>query len=534
MNNHKKLLTIAISIGLLTSISLSACDSFPLLEESDKSNVEVTESTKKVTEKTSETKKSETSITELPDQEPTFNVPQEATPYVMQEGLGHKYDMDIELDTDAQVVRGTVRVDIVNQTDVEWSTLVFRDYPSLFSKTELVDYSDFVAEQDREILTQISYFEDESGEILAYERDSVDYSVITVTLKDPIAPGQRHIIEYEFEASIPTLADRYGAYEGCYNISNFYPVLSIYENGEWSRESYIDMGECFYTIVSDYTVRIKTPADFTLASTGLTLDVEEKPDGKYWNISAPCARDFTFVAGADFNMLSEELDGVMIEAYYIGDDMEFGRAMLEAGIDSMKAFGEAFGKYPYPDVNIIETELFAGGMEYSGLVMIGRDLEFYSTDYSVVKEVTAHELGHQWFYGIVGTNPYLEPWLDESFASFSEIVYADVIGDDYMSSEFDSYRPDSYFGREYTPVNRSYDQFGSEMVYFSSAYTTGEAMLYYLRDAMGAENFYHMMRTYVSRHAFGIVTEADFLNVVYEYCGTDNNEVNAVLEFYLD
>ena len=529
MKKYNKVLSIILASSLLLAVVLSSCANLTLLKETEETEVKETESSTKASSSVSETAETTTSV-----EMPSFNVPEEAAPISMQYDLGHKYDMTLELDADAQVVRGTVRVDIVNQTDATWNTLVFRDYPSLFTADGEVDAASYTAGSDNEQMTSISYFEDESGEILAYERDDNDVSVITVTLKEPISPGQRHVIEYEFEANIPTDADRFGAYGECYNVANFYPVLSIFENGEWSREQYIDMGECFYTIVSDYTVVLKTPEDFTVISTGLTVDVEEKEDGKYWNIAAPCARDFTFVAGADFNMLSEEVDGVMIEAYYIGDDMEFGRAMLEAGIDSMKAFGEAFGKYPYPDVNIIETELFAGGMEYSGLVMIGRDLEFYSTDYSVVKEVTAHELGHQWFYGIVGTNPYLEPWLDESFASFSEIVYADVIGDDYMSSEFDSYRPDSYFGREYTPVNRSYDQFGSEMVYFSSAYTTGEAMLYYLRDAMGAENFYHMMRTYVSRHAFGIVTEADFLNVVYEYCGTDNNEVNAVLEFYLD
>lgn len=525
MKMKNKMLAVAISLCLITSISLSSCANFTLRRESEETEVEDSDWLKKTSIKPSETEIPET---ESSFEAGSFNVPKEATPFAMQEGLGHMYDMDIELDTEAQVIRGVVRVDIVNQTDEEWLDLVFRDYPSLFSETELVYYSG-----DEPVLTKISYFEDESGENLTFERDPADNSVITVTLKDPIAPGQRQIIEYEFEAGIPTLADRYGAYQGCYNISNFYPVLSVFENGEWSRESYISMGECFYTIVSDYTVRIKTPADFTLASTGLTLDVEERSDGKYWNISAPCARDFTFVAGTDFHMLSEEVNGVVIEAYYLGDDVEFGEAMLEAGVDSIRAFGDAFGKYPYPDVNIFETTLFGGGMEYSGLVMIGSDIIDYSTDYSLVKRITAHELGHQWFFGIIGTDPYNEPWLDESFASFSEIVYADVIGDDSQSQMFYSQGLVSYFGEEYTPINRSFDEFYSYYEYSGSVYTTGEAMLYYLREAMGDDVFYHMMRTYVTRHAFEIVTGDDFLNVVYEYCGTDNEEINKIIDFYI-
>lgn len=519
-----KMLTLAVSLCLIASISLSSCGKFTLRRESEKTEIEESEESKR---------SEETSATESSAAAALFKVPDEATTFVMQEGLGHKYDMDLELDTEAQVIRGTVRVDIVNQTDEEWLDLVFRDYPSLFSRTGLVYVTDIIAEGNTAVLTRISYFNDESGEDLAFERDPADNSVITVTLKNPIAPGQRQVIEYEFEASIPTNADRYGAYQGCYNIANFYPVLSVFENGEWGREEYIDMGECFYTIASDYTVRIKTPADFVLASTGLTVDVEEDSSGKYWNISAPCARDFTFVAGADFHMLSEKVDGVTIEAYYLGDDVEFGEAMLEAGVDSIRAFGEAFGKYPYPDVNIVETTMFTGGMEYSGLVMIGSGLSSYSDDYSMVKLVTAHELGHQWFYGIIGTDPYNEPWLDESFASFSEIVYADVTGDGFDSSIFDYCRPVTYVGFENTPINRSYDEFPSDYDYTVSVYTTGQAMLYYLREAMGDDTFYHMMRTYVSRHAFGIVTGDDFLSVIYEYCGTDNEAVNEVINFYI-
>lgn len=522
MKSKINILAVAISLCLITSISLSSCANFTLRREREGTEVEETDRLK------------ETSITESSVEPSSFNVPDEATPFVVQEGLGHKYDMDLELDTEAQVIRGRVRVDIINQTDTEWLDLVFRDYPSLYSETGLVYSADIVPEQDPAVLTGISYFNDESGEDLAFERDPADNSVITVLLKNPIAPGQRQVIEYEFEASIPTNKDRYGAYQGCYNIANFYPVLYIFEDGEWSRESFIDMGECFYTIVSDYTVRIKTPADFTLASTGLTVDVEEVTDGKCWNISAPCARDFTFVAGADFHVLSEEVDGVIIEAYYLDDDIEFGEAMLEAGVDSIATFGDAYGKYPYPDVNIMETALFDGGMEYSGLVMIGSGLQDYSDDYSTAKLMTAHELGHQWFYGIVGTDPYNEPWLDESFASFSEIIYADVIGDDSLSDTLDACRPITYIGYENTPINKSYDEFGSEYDYYESAYPTGQAMLYYLREAMGDDVFYHMMRTYVSRNAFGIVTEDDFLSVIYEYCGTDNEEINEIIDFYLD
>ena len=59
-------------------------------------------------------------------------------------------------------------------------------------------------------------------------------------------------------------------------------------------------------------------------------------------------------------------------------------------------------------------------MEYPNLVMISNVLEAEFGDDSLLKIVVAHEVAHQWFYGMVGDNQFTEAWLDESFASYSE------------------------------------------------------------------------------------------------------------------
>ena len=128
MKKYNKVLSIILASSLLLAVVLSSCANLTLLKETEETEVKETESSTKASSSVSETAETTTSV-----EMPSFNVPEEAAPISMQYDLGHKYDMTLELDADAQVVRGTVRVDIVNQTDATWNTLVFRDYPSLFT-----------------------------------------------------------------------------------------------------------------------------------------------------------------------------------------------------------------------------------------------------------------------------------------------------------------------------------------------------------------------------------------------------------------
>ncbi len=137
------------------------------------------------------------------------------------------------------------------------------------------------------------------------------------------------------------------------------------------------------------------------------------------------------IAGTDFEVVSETANGVSVNCYYMGGDIYWGEEALDAGVKSVAAFENAYGEYPYPELDIVETYLDAGGMEYPNLVMIADELQAEGREDSLLKIVVAHEAAHQWFYGIVGDNQFTEAWLDESFASYSELVYKES----YMSSE---------------------------------------------------------------------------------------------------
>ena len=74
---------------------------------------------------------------------------------------------------------------------------------------------------------------------------------------------------------------------------------------------------------------------------------------------------------------------------------------------SLDTYSSAFGAFPYPEMDVVLAGFTTfGGMEYPTIIFTNPD-----------RFTVCHELGHQYWYGIVGDNQFAEPWLDESFAS---------------------------------------------------------------------------------------------------------------------
>ncbi|MDQ3643566.1 MAG: hypothetical protein M3450_19385, partial [Actinomycetota bacterium] len=85
-------------------------------------------------------------------------------------------------------------------------------------------------------------------------------------------------------------------------------------------------------------------------------------------------------------------------------------AYLDRVVASLEDFGRRFGAYPWPTFTFAITPELGGGIEYPGHVMQGPN----------TIGVTSHEVGHQWFYGLVGNDQGRDPWLDEGLASWAE------------------------------------------------------------------------------------------------------------------
>jgi len=446
---------------------------------------------------------------------------------------GNTYNMKLTLDTQNHSIGGTETVMVWNNSEDTWNELCFRDYPSLFTAGGESGYGCSGAISDISSMRDLTM-----DAALTFERDQNDVSVVYVSLSVPLKAGESREIEFDFTAYIPKLASRYGYIDNVYNLANFYPVLAVYENGGWNTEKYFLWGECFYSIVSDYEVTLSVPPGYTMISSGLSAMSASTDAQTTWSISAADVRDLAVVTGLGFDVTSASLEGIRVNSYYLNGDKSQGEASLEAGLAAVEAFNETFSDYPYPELDIVETYLDSGGMEYPNLVMIRESLAGSSAMDSYLKIVVAHEVAHQWFYGLVGDNQYREAWLDESFASFCELIYQETFtGQQDILNEVDDLEaslesegiPET---KEDYYVNRSYDEFESDNAYTYAVYLRGEVFLYRLRETMGSDTFNAAMKEYVAEYSFKVADTDDFRAIIRKYA-QDNPDVSALLAKYL-
>ena len=479
-----------------------------------------------------------------------FQAPEEGCAIAFPERERYRYTMDLTLDADAKTVSGHVVFDFYNDSEDPWDRLCLRDYSSVFIDGRVAGYPGTV--NAHAALTEIGGIVDSrDNAALTFTRDT-DVSVVWIALAKPLSPGEKMTLTYDFKAQIPTLADRYGYHDGIFNVTNFYPVLAEYVNGAWSHEKFIAVGECFFSEVADFDVRITAPEGFIIASSG-TEKAKETKDGKVvYTLKAPCIRSFAFCASDRFAVKDATYDGVHVNVLYNGAnppswdiDTAVEKA-LESARDSLAAYGKAFGRYPYEELDIIFAPIAAGGMEYPNLVIITSGLcapiergmpDNPSYSYAEMQICIAHEIGHQWFMGIVGSNSGLEPWLDESLASYSEHVYEDYIGMDrslpvdlWSSEEFTTAQMlNSWEENGHLPLTRSYYDFAGDYKYVACIYETGRRALSLVEKTLGREKWYGILRAYVQRNAFRNATTQDFLDVLTEAVDMDNPEVKLVL-----
>ena len=476
---------------------------------------------------------------------PGFSAPDPGCEIAFPTEERYHYDMDLTLDSVHRTVSGHVVLDFFNDSEDAWDKLCLRDYSSQYKDAVTAGYSVFRFTTNG-ALTEITGVTDgRDNTALTITRDE-DVSVVWVPLAKPLAPGENMRLTYDFTATIPTVKDRYGAQTGIFNVTNFYPILAEYADGEWSRYPYFQTGECFYSEIADYHVKLTVPSKYTVVSTGTETEKKTAGDTTVYTLDAPCVRDFVFCAGDTFGLATKEVEGVRVNVFYnklLHTEAQTENACekcFEAAEESFAAFGEAFGRYPYEELDIVLAEIEAGGMEYPNLVII-TDWMFFTENpderlfYSYEAQIIiAHEIGHQWFMGIVGSNSGEEPWLDESFASYTESVYNAYRMRLDHTPYYRSLTPHELTPGKDFPLNRGYFDFGNDETYVHAIYALGAEVLNELEDILGEENFHAVIREYVRRNAFKNAETADFFEVLFSCCGTENAEINELLEIAFD
>ncbi len=117
------------------------------------------------------------------------------------------------------------------------------------------------------------------------------------------------------------------------------------------------------------------------------------------HVSGPM-RDSLIVAGPDLGILTATVDDIAVNIYYWPGGEPAAEEALKIALDTMRVFNESFGSYPFAEIDVAETFNWTG-IEYPGLIMIAD--RFWERGNPSLESVLVHELGHQWFYSLVGT-----------------------------------------------------------------------------------------------------------------------------------
>ncbi len=319
-----------------------------------------------------------------------------------------------------------------------------------------------------------------------------DCTLARVGLDAPLPQGRRTTLAMGLRIEVPAINDRFGHHEGLALMGTALPTLAVRDDLGWHRPPFIDLGESFYSVAGRYRVTLRTPVALDTPATGvLVARTPAGPGHERRTYAATDVRDFAWAAGRLRRIERRAGATRVVVSYAPGlTSSARARAALRHAIASMDAFSDAFGRYPYKEVEVVSTRFVSfSGMEYPTIVFSNPD-----------RLTIAHELAHQWWYGIVGNDEFTEPWLDESFATWSQYL------------PFDPWRSCPGF------VFRGPGRMTEDMAYwaanpaeYGTVYGGGGCMLAQLSHEFGLRRFTSVLRGHAGAHWLGVARTADFV-----------------------
>ena len=341
---------------------------------------------------------------------PAFNV--DALPEDFDAALLPRYDITLRIDPETRKVEGTEILHFVNRSDRPLNDLFMRLYPNLQQLGGAMRLTSVVTLPER--------YATGMGFIL-------DDTAARITLTEPLPPDESVDLEIGYWVEAPK-RDGYvlfGESEGILSLPYSYPMLAAQTDdpaNPWRLEIPPQHGDIAITDLAMYTITATVPSDVVLVAVGTEITRTETTPGwvDHVFVTGP-VREWAMIMSPDFQVESGEVDGIRLNSYYLPQDKIAGRAAYSQAAAALRAYNRMFAPYSYTELDIVETPTRHLGMEYPGLNYIGI-VTYRDKNYSQ-EQLVAHEVSHQWWYSLVGSEPFRYPWLDEGLAEHSSLLY---------------------------------------------------------------------------------------------------------------
>jgi hypothetical protein len=446
-----------------------------------------------------------------------------------------QYDMNISLDTKNHIVEGEQIVSFVNNYNVSLNELVFHLYPNSYTSYETLPAIGGMYYMEGEELPKLT--EEEKGYIKIQKvhinnkevKYTDDNQILKINLKEPLKKGKKVDIKIKYTVKIPKGSHRLHHLEGTYSLTNWYPILSIYDEKtkKWDENPYHPIGESNYSDVANYNVKLTVPKNMVVAPTGSIIDEKTKGENKTITIKAENVRDFVIIMSESYKVKTKEVDGIKISHYYFEKEKQNKSSdiILDEVAKTVKFMNKTIGKYPYKELRIAETYLGGGAMEYPQVIQMGRYFDLSNVDFKervpFTIEAAVHETIHQWWYVGVGNDEFNNPFLDESLTVFTTAYYFEKEYGKYHENGVDYVIRSGIYPSNILPLDSSVSDFNDWGDYGETIYRRGPAFFEDLRQKVGEEKFIKILQNYYERYLFKNATIEDLLNVIEETAGKE-------------
>lgn len=371
------------------------------------------------------------------------------------------YKIDVRLDDKNHMLTGFERIEYTNNSPDKLEFIYFHLWPNAYKNNQTTLAREkfrqegrhhlFNMERQRGFIDSLNFKVNGKKVFWKFHPDHID--IARVILDEPIEPGEKITITTPFRVKIPLgVTSRLGHIARSYKITQWYPKPAVYDSKGWHPIPYRDMGE-FYSEYGSYDVRITLPKNYVVAATGQLrtkserewlnqkaveskskfsfdpgdMDFPETADEeKTIRYTIENAHDFAWFADKRYHVMKDSVKlpnsgrHVTTWAFFTNDLAELWRNATNYINDAIKYYSKWYGDYAYNNCTAIlgAAGSRGTGMEYPTITAIG-----HIQEKRMLEEIIMHEVGHNWFYGMLGFNERRFPFLDEGINTFSEIRY---------------------------------------------------------------------------------------------------------------
>lgn len=502
------------------------------------------------------------------------------TPYFQQEV---NYKINVSLNDTKHELSAYEEIKYINNSSGALSIIYFHLWPNAYKDQssamarQILEDGDtkfyYSKPEERGYIDSLDFKVD--GRKVKVEYDEQHNDICKLILNEQVRSLDTITITTPFHVKLPDAKfSRMGHSGQAYYVTQWYPKPAVYDNLGWHPIPYLNQGE-FYSEFGSFDVSITVPKNYLLAATGDRIDAEEEEkwlqqkvseteqliaqnklvstknnafppslsETKTIRFKQSNVHDFAWFADKRFHVLHDQIKlpntgkEVHTWAYFTDNEASLWKNAMEYINDATAFYSFEVGNYPYNHVTAIDGVIAAGGgMEYPNITIIGESGSAFTLETTIM-----HEVGHNWFYGMLGSNERDFPAMDEGINSFYEMRYINakypekkltaLIDRDSTFKFFglNKYRHKAQYYFAYLlsasqnvdqPINTPAADF-SEFNYGAIVYCKTATVFDYLMNSVGGEKFDDAMRFYFDQWKFKHPGPKDLQQTLQYYCGED-------------